>query len=196
MSRGVVSRPFAVCVFCASGPVPEPYLALAGEVGAAIAARGWGLVSGGGRVSMMGAVARAAREGGARTVGVIPRALVAEEVADDQADELVVVSDMRTRKGEMDARSDAVLALAGGLGTLEELFEAWTSHSLRMHDKPVVVLDPDGHYDPLFAWLDALRATGFVTERGMSGVVRTTTVAEALDALEAAPASRAVSGSG
>ncbi|HSK59445.1 MAG TPA: TIGR00730 family Rossman fold protein [Actinomycetospora sp.] len=172
-----------VCVFCASGPVPDAALDLAAEVGTAIAARGWSLVSGGGRVSMMGAVARAARDGGARTVGVIPEGLVAEEVADDEADELVVVSDMRTRKREMDERCDAVLALPGGLGTLEELFEAWTSHALGMHAKPVVVLDPAGHYDPLFAWLDGLRATGFVTDRGMSGVVRTATVDAALDAL-------------
>ena len=134
---------------------------------------------------MMGAVARAAREGGARTVGVIPEALVAHEVADDEADDLVIVPDMRTRKGEMDARSDAVLALPGGLGTLEELFEAWTSRSLRMHDKPVVVLDPDGHYDPLFAWLEGLRGTGYVSERGMAGVVRTKTVDDALDAVAA-----------
>ncbi|GAA4742340.1 TIGR00730 family Rossman fold protein [Actinomycetospora chibensis] len=183
MSDG--SGTLAVCVFCASGPVPEAAVALAAEVGTAIAARGWSLVSGGGRVSMMGAVAQAAREGGARTVGVIPEALVAHEVADDEADDLVVVSDMRTRKGEMDARSDAVLALPGGLGTLEELFEAWTSRSLRMHDKPVVVLDPDGHYDPLFAWLDGLRGTGYVSERGMAGVVRTSTVGDALDALGA-----------
>jgi len=176
-------KPLAVCVFCASGPVPEPFLGLAGEVGAAIAARGWRLVSGGGRVSMMGAVARAAREGGARTVGVIPEALVAHEVADDQSDELVVVADMRTRKGEMDARSEAVLALPGGLGTLEELFEAWTSGYLRMHDKPVVVLDPDGFYAPLSTCLEGLVGTGFVSERGMAGVVRTTTVDAALDAL-------------
>jgi uncharacterized protein (TIGR00730 family) len=191
-----VSRPFAVCVFCASGPVPAPYLALASDVGTALAARGWSVVSGGGRVSMMGAVARAAREGGARTVGVMPEALVAQEVADDQSDELLVVPDMRTRKGEMDARSDAVLALPGGLGTLEELFEAWTSYALRMSAKPVVVLDPDGHYDPLFTWLDGLRADGFVSERGMAAVVRTTTVDAALDALDPAPTSRAVSGSG
>jgi uncharacterized protein (TIGR00730 family) len=184
-----------VCVFCASGPVPEPFVALAGEVGAAIAARGWSLVSGGGRVSMMGAVARAAREGGARTVGVIPEALVDHEVADEQSDELVIVSDMRTRKGEMDARSDAVLALPGGLGTLEELFEAWTSRYLRMHDKPVVVLDPYGHYDPLFAWLDGLRAPGFVSERGMAGVVRATGVAAALDALAADRGAPVVPGS-
>jgi uncharacterized protein (TIGR00730 family) len=175
----------AVCVFCASGPVGEAHIALAGRVGTAIADRGWSLVSGGGRVSMMGAVARAAREGGASTLGVIPEALVAHEVADDASDELVVVPDMRTRKGVMDARSDAVLALPGGLGTLEELFEAWTSHALGMHHKPVVVLDPDGHYDPLFAWLDGLAGTGFVSARGMAGVVRTDDLDTALDAIAA-----------
>jgi len=191
-----VTGPVRVCVFCASGPVPDAAVDLAAAVGTAIAARGWSLVSGGGRVSMMGAVARAARAGGARTVGVIPEALVAEEVADDESDELVVVADMRTRKREMDERCDAVLALPGGLGTLEELFEAWTSHALGMHDKPVVVLDPDGHYDPLFAWLEDLRRTGFVTGRGMAGVVRVGSVDAALDALIPAAAGARVSGSG
>ncbi|PVZ08576.1 TIGR00730 family Rossman fold protein [Actinomycetospora cinnamomea] len=185
-----------ICVFCASGPVPDAALDLAAEVGTAIAARGWSLVSGGGRVSMMGAVARAARAGGAGTVGVIPEALVAHEVADDEADELVVVADMRIRKREMDERCDAVLALPGGLGTLEELFEAWTSRALGMHDKPVVVLDPEGHYDPLFAWLDGLRGTGFVSARGMAGVVRVAGIGAALDALDPAVSTSRVSGSG
>jgi uncharacterized protein (TIGR00730 family) len=170
-------------VFCASGEVAETHLALAADVGRAIAARGWSLVTGGGRVSMMGAVARAARDGGAYTLGVIPRALVDSEVADDSADELVVVEDMRTRKAVMDARCDAVLALPGGLGTLEELFEAWTSRGLEMHAKPVVVLDPGGHYAPLFAWLDGLRGTGFVSAGGMDALVRTATLDEAFDAL-------------
>ena len=178
--------PHSVCVFCASGPVADTHLELATEVGAAIAARGWSLVSGGGRVSMMGAVARAVRAGGGRTVGVIPSALVDLEVADDGpdgADELVVVDDMRARKAEMDVRSDAVLALPGGLGTLEELFETWTSRALGMHAKPVVVLDPGGHYAPLLDWLDALRGTGFVSDRGLGALTRTTDVDAALDAL-------------
>ena len=176
-------RTVRVCVFCASGDVEDRYLALATEVGTAIAARGWSLVSGGGRVSMMGAVARAARAAGAHTVGVIPQALVDHEIADDESAELVVVGDMRERKALMDARCDAVLALPGGLGTLEELFEAWTGRMLRMHAKPVVLLDPDGHYAPLLAWLDGLRGTGFVSARGMDALARTTTVDEALDAV-------------
>ena len=118
----------SIAVFCASSDgIDERYAVLAGEVGFALARRGWTLVSGGGSVSCMGAVARAARAGGAHTIGVIPRALVDLEVADHGADELVVTEDMRERKGEMDRRSDAFLTLPGGIGTLEELLEIWVS---------------------------------------------------------------------
>ncbi|HYT09364.1 MAG TPA: TIGR00730 family Rossman fold protein, partial [Mycobacteriales bacterium] len=145
----------AVCVYCASSTRIDPaHLDLASSVGAELARRGHVLVTGGGSVSMMGALGRAARAGGGHTVGVIPRQLVAMEVADHDSDELVVVDTMRERKAEMDRRSDAFLALPGGLGTLEELFEVWTAGSLGMHAKPVVVLDPDGFYDPLWAWLE------------------------------------------
>ena len=113
-------------------------------VGAAIAERGWTLVSGGGNVSAMGALASAARARGGRTVGVIPKALVHREVADVEADELIVTDTMRERKQMMEDRADAFIALPGGIGTLEELFEAWTAGYLGMHDKPVVMLDPSG----------------------------------------------------
>ncbi|HEY2192951.1 MAG TPA: TIGR00730 family Rossman fold protein [Actinomycetospora sp.] len=176
----------AVCVFCASGRVAPEHLALAGEVGAGIAARGWTLVSGGGRVGMMGEVARAARAGGAHTVGVIPTGLVDREVADDESDELVVVAGMRERKAEMDARCDAVLALPGGLGTLEELFETWTARYLGMHSKPVVLCDPHGHYEGLLRWVDDLTGTGFVSAASLDALVRTTTPGAALDAVAAA----------
>ena len=117
-----------VCVYCASAePIDEVYLELASDVGKRLAADGHGLVSGGGRVSMMGAVARAARAGGAHTVGVIPAHLIPYEVADTDADELIVVDTMRERKRIMDERSDAFLALPGGLGTLEELLEVWVA---------------------------------------------------------------------
>jgi uncharacterized protein (TIGR00730 family) len=175
----------AVCVFCASGPVSEEFLALAEELGTGIAARGWTLVSGGGRVGMMGALARAARVGGAHTIGVIPTGLVGREVADDDADELVVVDGMRERKAEMDARCDAVVALPGGLGTLEELFESWTAHHLGMHAKPVVLCDPTGHYDGLLSWVGGLVGTGFVSPHALDSLVRTTTAGAALDAVAA-----------
>ncbi len=146
-------REWAVCVYCASGPTHPELLTLAARVGEAIADRGWTLVSGGGNVSAMGALAAAARARGGRTVGVIPKALVHREVADVDADELVVTDTMRERKQVMEDRADAFIALPGGIGTLEEFFEAWTAGYLGMHDKPVVMLDPFGHYDGLLAWL-------------------------------------------
>jgi uncharacterized protein (TIGR00730 family) len=173
-----------VCVYCASAePIEAAYLELATEVGTRLAAEGHGLVSGGGRVSMMGAVARAARAGGAHTVGVIPAHLVPYEVADTDADELIVVDTMRERKRVMDERADAFLALAGGIGTLEELFEVWTAASLGMHTKPVAVLDPDGYYAPLWAYLDSLRERGFVRAAALDVLHRTTSVDEAFSAL-------------
>lgn len=175
-----------VCVFCASSEDIDPrHVRLAAEVGREIARRGHSLVSGGGSVSCMGAVARAARSGGARTVGVIPRALLSAEVADSDADELVVTETMRERKGEMDRRADAFLTLPGGIGTLEELLEVWVARTLRMHDKPVVVLDPDRVFDPLRHQVERLLQTGFVRPSAVDAVTWTTTVSAALDAVEA-----------
>jgi uncharacterized protein (TIGR00730 family) len=176
----------ALCVFCSSSERIDPaYVELATAVGTAVAQRGWQLVSGGGSVSMMGAVARAARAGGARTLGVIPKALEAAEIADHDADELVVTGDMRERKGLMDARADAFLTLPGGIGTLEELLEIWVARSLGMHGKPVVVLDPDDLYGPLRAQVSALVAAGFVREAAAAEVRWVRTVVAAFDELAA-----------
>jgi len=176
----------AVCVFCAASPAIDPaYVALAAQVGTAIADRGWGLVSGGGSVSSMGALARAARAGGARTVGVIPRQLMNLEVSDHEADELVVTDGMRERKGVMDLRSDAFLTLPGGLGTLEELLEVWVARTLGLHDKPVVVLDPDDVFAPLRAQVDALVEGGFVRPQARDAVVWADRIDPALDAIAA-----------
>ena len=176
----------AVCVYCASSPRIDPsYVDLAADVGAELARRGHTLVSGGGELSMMGAVARAARAGGARTVGVIPRALLDKEVGDRAADELLVVDDMRTRKGLMDERADAFLALPGGLGTLEELFEVWVARSLGMHVKPVVALDVDGLYVPLRAQVELLAERGFVRAPAVGALQWATSVEQALDLVEA-----------
>ena len=176
----------AVCVYCSSSTRIDPsYVALAAEVGGALAARGHTLVSGGGNLSCMGAVARAARAGGARTLGVIPEALLELEVGDQDADELLVVGDMRTRKGLMDDRSDAFLTLPGGLGTLEELVEVWVARTLGMHAKPVVALDVDGLYAPLRAQVDLMVARGFVRPEAAAALVWASTVDGALDAVEA-----------
>jgi len=174
-------RPWAVCVYCASGPRHQELLALAHGVGEAIGTRGWTLVSGGGNVSAMGALAEAARSRGAHTVGVIPKALVHREVADVEADELVVTDTMRERKQIMEDRADAFIALPGGIGTLEEFFEAWTAGALGMHDKPLVLLDPLGHYDGLLAWLWGLVATGYVSAGAMDRLVVVTDVDAAMD---------------
>jgi len=160
-----------VCVYCAASAHQPELLSLARRVGERIAERGWTLVSGGGNVSAMGAVAAGARSGGGRTVGVIPKALVHREVADVEADELVVTDTMRQRKQVMEDRSDAFLALPGGIGTLEELFESWTAGYHGMHDKPLVLLDPFGHYDGLLRWLHGLVDNGYVNQAALDRLV-------------------------
>lgn len=177
-----------ICVYCASSQnIDGRYIELAAAVGTELASRGHTLVSGGGSVSCMGAVARAARAGGARTIGVIPKALVALEVADDEADELVVTRDMRARKGEMDRRADGFLALPGGLGTLEEIFDIWVARTLGMHDKPLVVLDPDGVFEKLRAQIDELVDRGFARAAARDAITWTTSIDAAFKALEAHP---------
>jgi len=174
-----------ICVFCSSSEaIDERYLSLAAEVGRRIGAGGHSLVSGGGCVSMMGAVAANARATGAHTTGVIPRHLMAYELADRDADELLVVETMRERKAVMEAHADAFLVLPGGIGTLEEFFEAWTSYSLGMHTRPVVVLDCDGFYAPLWAFIENLLAAGFVRPDAWQRLCRASSVAEAFAVLE------------
>lgn len=175
----------AVCVFCASSlDIPARYVDLATHVGTELANRGHSLVSGGGSISCMGAVARAARAGGAYTVGVIPEALQLLEVADNDADELIVTADMRTRKAEMDRRADAFLVLPGGLGTLEETIEIWVSAVLSMHTKPIVVLDPDGVFDPLREQVERLVDLGFVRRQAADILGWVREVPEAFELIE------------
>ena len=175
-----------ICVYCASSSnIPDRYLDLATAVGAGIAARGWQLVAGGGSVSMMGAVARAVRAAGGHTTGVIPRALVQMEVADHDADELIITDDMRARKGLMDDRADAFLALPGGIGTLEELMEVWTARCLGMHDKPVVGLDPWGDFALLREQVRHWEQQGFVGAAAVAELRWTTEVEQALDLIAA-----------
>jgi uncharacterized protein (TIGR00730 family) len=175
-----------ICVFCASSERIDPrYIELATDVGSELARRGFDLVSGGGSVSCMGAVARAVRAGGRRTTGVIPQALVDMEVADGDADELVVTHDMRERKGEMERRSDGFLALPGGLGTLDEIFEIWVMRSLGLHELPLVVLDPDGVFAMMRAQVDDLVLRGFARPAVRDAIHWATEVGEAFDLLEA-----------
>lgn len=175
---------YAVCVYCSASSTDAAQLELAAQVGAEIGRRGWRLVSGGGNVSMMGAVAHAARAAGAHTIGVIPKHLVHKEMADVDSDELIVTDTMRERKQIMEDRADAFLTLPGGIGTLEEFFEAWTGGYLGQHDKPVVVLDLDDHFRGLFAWIDELYGRGFVADRAMDRITVTKDFAAAFNALD------------
>lgn len=139
-----------VSVFCSSAPdIPKSSLDLAFGIGEAIGEQGWDLVWGGGKASMMGAVAKGARSKGAATIGVIPQPLIKLEFEDKEATQMHVVSDMRTRKAKIEDLSDAFIALPGGIGTLEEFFEIWVGSYLKFHSKPIAVCDPVGFYDPL-----------------------------------------------
>ncbi|MCY1140682.1 TIGR00730 family Rossman fold protein [Actinoplanes sp. Pm04-4] len=175
----------AICVFCASSStLDQKWLDLATRTGEEIGARGHTLVSGGGCVGMMGAVADGARAGGAHTLGVIPQSLVDLEVADMASDELIVTNDMGSRKNIMIERSDAFITLPGGLGTLDELFEVWTTGILDLHAKPIVLLDPEGFYDGLLAWLGQLADTAFVRSSALDRVIVAKSIGSALDAVE------------
>ncbi|PWU59067.1 TIGR00730 family Rossman fold protein [Micromonospora globispora] len=175
----------AICVFCASSrTLDQRWLDLAAETGAELARRGHTLVSGGGCVGMMGAVADGARSAGGPTLGVIPQALVDLEVADLASDELLVTDGMASRKTLMIEKSDAFLTLPGGLGTLDELFEVWTTATLAIHAKPMVLVDADGFYRPLVDWLHSLADRHFLKPAGLDLLTVVDSVPAALDALE------------
>lgn len=152
-----------LCVFCGSSPGVSPiYLASARRLGALLARAGIGLVYGGASVGLMGAIADASLEGGGSVVGVIPRALQDREVAHKGLTDLRIVESMHERKALMAELSDAFLALPGGLGTLEELFEVWTWGLLGIHAKPCGLLNVGGYFGPLLTFLDYASAEGFV----------------------------------
>src|SRR5438309_11302592 len=178
-----------ICVFAGSNSgARQAYLAAAKELGAEIARRGYGMVYGGASLGLMGACADAALAGGAEVVGVLPRALTSREVAHHGLTELRIVSSLHERKAVMSALSDAVVALPGGCGTLDELFEAITWGQLGLHEKPIGLLDVDGYFGPLFAFLDHIAAEGFV--RPALRLVHARTARELLDwLLQAPPAS-------
>ncbi len=171
---------FSVCVYCGSRPGENPaYGEAAKAVGRWIGEHGGQLVYGGGRSGLMGTVAEATRLAGGRVVGVIPQALVDKELANRQCDELHIVQTMHERKALMAERSDAFLALPGGIGTFEELFEVWTWRQLGYHDKPLGLLNVAGYYDGLMGFLNHSVASGFMGEWQM-GLLYTDADAEAL----------------
>jgi uncharacterized protein (TIGR00730 family) len=151
-----------LCVYCASSDRLDPkYYAAAAELGREMVERGWGLVYGGGKTGMMGAVAKAVKGAGGRVVGVIPEFMKARELAYDEADELVTVVTMRERKLLMETRADAFVCLPGGFGTLEEIMEILTLRQLDVVKKPCVFLNQDGFYDPLLALFKTMMGEKF-----------------------------------
>ncbi|MES2098905.1 MAG: TIGR00730 family Rossman fold protein [Pseudomonadota bacterium] len=153
----------SLCVYCGSrlGELPA-WADAARAVGHEIGRRGWRLVYGGGRAGLMGVVADAALEAGAAVVGVIPQSLMERELGHQALTELHVVDTMHQRKTMMAERSDAFLALPGGIGTFEELFEVWTWRQLGYHDKPIGLLNVAGYYDALLGFLRHSEAQGFM----------------------------------
>lgn len=171
---------FSVCVYCGSRPGENPAFADAAKaVGTWIGRHGGQLVYGGGRSGLMGTVAEATLQAGGRVVGVIPQALVDKELANRACDELHIVQTMHERKAMMAERSDAFIALPGGIGTFEELFEVWTWRQLGYHDKPLGLLNVAGYYDGLMGFLNHSVASGFMGEWQM-GLLHASADAEAL----------------
>ena len=157
------SANFSMCVYCGSRPGADPRFAQsARDTGALIGSQGWELVYGGGKVGLMGMVADATLAAGGTVYGVIPQTLIDKEVGHTGLTELHVVDNMHTRKTMMFERADAFVALPGGIGTFEELFEIWTWYQLGMHRKPFGLLNVAGYYDPLITMLDSMVAQGFL----------------------------------
>ena len=156
---------FSLCVYCGSRPGADPRFAeVAAETGRWIGAHGGQLVYGGGNNGLMGVLATAALEAGARVVGIIPHSMVEREWAKRDCTELHVVDNMHQRKSMMAERADAFLALPGGIGTFEELFEVWSWRMLDFHRKPVGLLDQGGYYTPLLQFLQQSVRSGFMSE--------------------------------
>jgi uncharacterized protein (TIGR00730 family) len=152
----------SLLLFCGARPGHDPaHAALAAALGRLVAARGLTLVYGGGAVGLMGIAARAAMAEGGRVVGVIPRALMTAEIAQAGLAEMHVVETLHARKALMHQLSDAIVALPGALGTLDELFESLTWRELGLHDKPIWLLGASDYWRPLTALLGHLAAEGF-----------------------------------
>lgn len=170
-----------VAVFCASADGSSPvYRTVAGELGHALAQRNIGLVYGGAKVGLMQAVAEAALAAGGRVVGVIPTVLVDLEVAHHGLTELHITDTMHTRKALIGERSDAFIALPGGFGTFEELFEVLAWQTLKLHAKPVLLINTNGFYDKLLEFLDHCVEQGMLSQPKREIVLVAGTVDEAL----------------
>ena len=163
MSHTLSRAAFSVCVYCGSRDGFDPaHGQAARDCGTFIGQQGWGLVYGGGSTGLMGTVANAALSAGAPVIGVIPERLIQRELGHGGVTELQVVDSMHQRKQLMAQQSDAFVALPGGIGTMEEIFEIWTWRQLGYHHKPLGLLNVAGYYDDLLRFIERSRESGFL----------------------------------
>ncbi len=180
-----------VCVYCGSSArVDQVYKDAAVELGQTIAANGWGVVYGGGRVGLMGLVADSALSSGAEVFGIIPRHIQSREIEHTDLTELVIVDTMHVRKQMMVDRADAFVILAGGLGTLDEFFEILTWKQLGLHDKPVVVVNINGYWDKMIEAIRHIASEKFMREEDLTAFCVVNSVAEVPAAIKNAPHER------
>ena len=176
-----------LAVYCGSSLGSDPAFAeIARATGVEMARRGIGLVYGGGHRGLMGVVADAVLEGGGEAHGVIPQALVDLEVAHRGLTELHIVTSMHERKAKMTELCDAFIALPGGIGTFDELFEAWSWNALGYHAKPFALLNSNGFWDGLIGFLDHATMSGFMSQARRDQLIVADGIEDALDRLEAA----------
>jgi hypothetical protein len=175
----------SLCVYCGSRDGLDPaHLAAAREVGRQIGQRGWRLVYGGGSTGLMGAVADAALSANAKVIGVIPHRLIQRELGHGGVTELQVVDSMHERKHKMAMQSDAFIALPGGIGTMEEIFEVWTWRQLGYHRKALGLLNVAGYYDELLRFIDRSRDAGFLWPDVQELLLVDTDIGNLLDRIE------------
>ena len=187
-TRTQVAARLSVCVFCgASDQVAPKYAVAAQRLGEGIAARHWTLVYGGSRTGLMGAVARGAKDSGGRVVAVLPRFIQGWGVAYESADELMTVTTMHERKLLLQARADAFVVLPGGSGTLDELADTLELDQLNLLGKPLIILNQDGYYDGLLAFLDRAISEKFSRDDLRQKIQVVRTLDEALGMLERLP---------
>ncbi len=173
-----------LAVYCGSASPADPrYLALAYEVGAELAGRGIGVVYGGGRLGLMGAVAKGAKDAGGEVIGIIPESLVRAEVANHECDELISVSGMHERKQKFTDLSDGFVTLPGGVGTMDELWEALSWAQLGYHTDPVGLLNAFGFYDDLIAFNARMIEVGFVRPVHSRILIHAETLPDLLEAM-------------
>ena len=180
-----------LAVYCGSSPGADPAFADAARaLGVEMARRGIGLVYGGGRLGLMGIVADAVLDSGGEAYGVIPQALIDLEVAHTGLTELHIVTTMHERKAKMTDLCDAFVALPGGIGTLDELFEAWTWNALGYHAKPFALLNVAGFWDNLIEMMDHVVASGFMSAPRRAQLLVTDDIGTAIDMLDSALGAR------